>query len=620
MCGIAGFVSREGASVPQRERLQRMCDAIVRRGPDAEGQHVDGRVHLGHRRLSIIDLDAGQQPMVSDDGQVALIFNGEIYNHAELRQELEQRGVRFETRCDTEVILRLYLEDGEACVQRLRGMFAFAIWDRRSGQLLLVRDRVGIKPLYYARTADGFVFGSELKALLATGWVSRERDLQALDDFFAHGFIRASRSVYRQVSKLGAGELLRLSCADGSIARERYWQLPAPGTGPTDPAEAQAGLLARIDEAVRIRLMSDVPLGAFLSGGIDSSTVVWRMAEHSSAPVDTFSIGFDDERFDETPVARAVAKHFGTRHHEQRVTPDALQVLPRVIAAHDEPFGDPSSIPTWYVCQVARRDVTVCLSGDGGDELFAGYGRYATLAGEAARLAWPRAVRTLAARLPVGRAEGRTRNKLERIAAADAEEHYARFRAIFSASMREQLWSTEARARIDADATAALFEVMPRAWRDSDSVGRMQACDFGVYLPDDVLTKVDRMSMDHSLEARVPLLDHEVVEYAFALPTALKYQPGRSKAILRDLIEPHLPRAVLEHRKQGFSVPLSRWMRGPLAAQLRALPERPAYREGGLFEPSYVRRLVELHLSGEEELAWPLWQLLIYDAWEEAQE
>ncbi|MBN1609156.1 MAG: asparagine synthase (glutamine-hydrolyzing) [Polyangiaceae bacterium] len=614
MCGFAGVLHGRVTRRLCSDDVLRMCRLIAHRGPDEHGTWEDRDVVLGHRRLSIIDIASGQQPMKSPDGDVVLVYNGEVYNHGELRRELEHQGQSFRTRSDTEAILGTYRAHGLACTGHLRGMFAFALWDARKRRLLLVRDRLGIKPLYYAFGSEYLVFASELKALMASGVVHRDIDPQALDDFLAYGFIRSPRSIFRDVKKLLPGEQLAAEiAADGQLRlfRHEYWRPPTPAHTSIDYETAKTELENRIHEAVRLRLMSEVPLGAFLSGGIDSSTVVWSMARQMTQPVRTFSIGFHEPRFDERDVARAVALHFGTEHHEEIVTPDAVAILPELSNDYDEPFGDPSAIPTWYLCRMARKHVTVSLSGDGGDELFAGYARYATLAAEQQRM--PVLSRLLSGAAPLARCEGRLRNRLER-AAMPLERRYGRFRNNFSPAMRAALYSEELRRLVDLERTQDLFQRFA-APPEYDPLSRMQLADLQGYLPDDVLTKVDRASMAHSLEARVPLLDHQLVAFVQGLPVDFKVRGQRSKAILRDIIEPHMPPPVLRHPKRGFSVPLGRWLRNELAPRLRQAVRGPTFQKNGWFDGRYVRRLETLHMSGRVDLSFVLWQLLVLDVW-----
>jgi asparagine synthase (glutamine-hydrolysing) len=594
-----------------------MCAAIRRRGPDGHGLSIQPHAALGHQRLAIIDIAGGAQPMSSLNGDVVVVYNGEIYNHDALRRELEADGYRFNTRSDTEVLLNAYLKYGKDCSKRFRGMFAFAVWDARRRSLFMSRDRLGIKPLFYARVGQKLVFGSEIKALLASGWVDATLDPQALDDYFAYGFIRSPRSIYREVRSLLPGQSLMAQIEDGrlDLALESYWELPrGPSGEPTLGYEdASKELHRRIDEAVQLRMASEVPLGAFLSGGIDSSTVVWAMSRAQTRRVQTFSIGFNERSHDETPYARAIAERFGTDHHEEIVTPDGVAALPEVVRDFDEPFADPSAIPTWYLCKMARRQVTVCLSGDGGDELFAGYTRYATVSRE-----WQRrggiASRLVSAAGRLAPRESRLANRAERVLEGDFSAYYSRFRNTYSPAMRALLYSPDLAAQIDAAETQRAFQrALPHP--HADTLSRAQLADLQGYLSDDILVKLDRTSMAHGVEARVPLLDHELVAFAQSLPSDYKLRRGRSKAILVDLIAPHLPREVFDRPKRGFSVPLARWFRNELKERLSAALHGPTFQQNELFRGPYVRRLYELHSRGRVDLSFQLWQLLIFDEW-----
>ena len=623
MCGIAGFADSSigGRALgqtparlePEFALVHRMCEVIRHRGPDDEGIHVEPGLGLGMRRLSIIDLAGGRQPIHNETGTVWVVFNGEIYNYRELRAELEARGHRFSTASDTESIVHAYEEWGEAAFVRLRGMFGIALWDQPRRTLLLARDRAGIKPLHYVERQGRLFFGSEIKSLLAAGAVDPRLSLRALDHYLAFLYTPRDRSIFEAVRKLPPGHYLRWR--DGCADVQQYWQLGASETfagSERDAAEALRGVLA---DAVRSHLVSDVPLGAFLSGGVDSSAVVGLMAQASPRPVQTFSIGFDEPQFDELEHARAVAQHFGTDHHEFIVRPDGLSILDSLVSHFDEPFADSSAIPTWYVSEIARRHVTVVLSGDGGDELFGGYDRYLPhpriaqfdripLPGRRtlARLIWPH--------LPHG---ARGKNFLRHVGKND-HARYIDSVAMFQSDERVALYSPEVRATLAADAETALERHFDR-FTALPLHSRMMRLDFETYLPEDVLTKVDRMSMAHSIESRVPLLDNDVIDFAATLPARFKIADGRRKHVLKEALRPLLPSGILDRRKQGFGVPLGVWFRGGLTDLFSDVLNSPRARQRGYFEPSFTMRLMREHLAGQRDHTLRLWQLLVFELW-----
>ncbi|HEY2150032.1 MAG TPA: asparagine synthase (glutamine-hydrolyzing) [Vicinamibacterales bacterium] len=619
MCGIAGFVDSAAGTeaLPLdtcREQVRRMCDVIRHRGPDDEGVWAQQGVALGMRRLSIIDLTTGHQPIHNEDKTVWTVFNGEIYNFKELRRQLEAAGHRFYTATDTEVIVHAYEEWGTEAIGRLRGMFGLAIWDSNTRSLLVARDRIGIKPMYYATDRGRLYFGSELKSLLEVPGLSRDLDLEALDHYLSFLYTPRDQSIFTSISKLPPGHLL--TWRGGRIVVEQYWQLPAAETYEGSEADAVHELRDVLTGAVRSHLMSDVPLGAFLSGGIDSSLVVGLMAEASSTPVNTFSIGFDEPAFDELGPARRVAKHFGTCHHELVVKPDAIAILDTLIAHFDEPFADSSAIPTWYVSQLARQHVTVVLSGDGGDELFGGYDRYLPnprVATVDRYSSGPlRRVAALAAkRLPDG---VRGKNFLRHIG-RDQRGRYLDAIRFFGADERPGLLSADVQRRLrSADAEGRLGRHFDR-FGELPWASQMMRFDAETYLPEDVLTKVDRMSMAHSIESRVPLLDNEVIAFACALPASMKIRQSRRKHILKEVAASLLPADILDRPKQGFGVPLDSWFRGNLRGLFSdtLLSRRTLQR--GYFEPSFVRRLVAEHLAGTRDHSLRLWQLVVFERW-----
>jgi len=624
MCGIAGFVDFGGHAKDQAHaRVRRMADSIIHRGPDEEGIYVDDFAALGHRRLSIIDLSSGQQPMGVLDGKVNIVFNGEIYNFVELRTALEARGHRFRTQSDTEVILVAYLEWGEHCVERLNGMFAFAIWDARFRRLVLARDRVGKKPLYYYRKGSLIAFASELKALRAAGLCQEAVDPEALDCYFSLGYIPAPRTIYKGVRKLRAAHCLTISSTTGS--ERQYWQLSFAEPVARSLEEATEEFEPLLDDAVKCRLMSEVPLGAFLSGGIDSSLVVSSMARLLERPVITNSIGFEEEQFNELPVAGAVAAHLRTNHHEYVVKPKAVEVIERIARHFDEPLADSSAVPTWYVCEMARRTVTVALSGDGGDESFGGYTfRYLPHMMESrVRAAIPVSVRqavfgtlgTLwpgSARLPKPL---RLKTIFENLSKGDAEAFYCDL-AFLRNDARAALYSPDFVAELRGFTPMETVQPYYSQSDAKDALGRSQYTDIHFYMTDDVLVKVDRMSMAHSLEVRCPLLDHRIIEFAAKLPTNLKVQARGGKRLLRAMAARRLPAEILNRPKRGFSIPAARWLRD----ELRPLAESLIFDRNRFFSNILNERKISHmwreHLSEARDHSVFLWGLMMLGLWE----
>jgi asparagine synthase (glutamine-hydrolysing) len=619
MCGIAGFVDGPSVRTPlaidsSRRLLHQMCDVIRHRGPDDEGVWVTDGVALGMRRLSIIDIATGHQPIFNEDRTIWTVFNGEIYNYRELREQLIASGHRFSTATDTEVIVHAYEEWGEDAVARFRGMFGLAIWDDRRQTLLVARDRMGIKPLYYAEVAGRLFFGSEIKSLLCAPDVPREIDLVALDHFLSFLYTPRDGSIFQGVRKLPPGHLLIWRA--GQAAVRRYWQPPAQETFTGTEAEAVDQLRVVLSDAVRAHLVSDVPLGAFLSGGIDSSVVVSLMSQASAARVETFSIGFDEPAFDELPHARRVAEHLGTNHHEFVVTPDGVSILDALVRHFDEPFADSSAIPTWYVSEMAARHVTVVLSGDGGDELFGGYERYLPHPRVAQFDRYsPRSLRRIAAVAAAGLPDGVRGKNFLRHVSRDAAGRYVDSVRFFSADDKAALLSADVRRRLHgADAEATLAQhFAPYAHLPWPS--QMMHFDADTYLPEDVLVKVDRMSMAHSIESRVPLLDNDVVAFASTLPAHFKLKNGRGKHILKELAATLLPKDLVNRRKQGFGIPLGVWFRGNMRELFAdtLLSRRSLSR--GYFEAPFIQRLVDEHVSGRRDHTLRLWQLVIFERW-----
>jgi asparagine synthase (glutamine-hydrolysing) len=617
MCGIAGKFNFDSARPVDRDRLVAMTTVIAHRGPDSDGFYVGDSIGLGHRRLSIIDLSTGDQPMSNENGTVWVVFNGEIYNFADVRHELMQAGHQFRTHSDTEVIVHAYEEWGEAAVDRFRGMFAFAVWDEPRRRLLLVRDRLGVKPLYYSANPDGVTFGSEIKSLLEDPDVPRAWSAEALDAYLALCYVPAPRTIYRNVWKLPAGHLL--VAQNGRVRVRRYWDLTFTGDG---DAAREAEYLARleelVDQSVRLRLMSDVPLGAFLSGGIDSSIVVASMVRQCATRVVTASVGFDDNAFNELDYARTVAEHLGTDSHEEIVKPEIVDLLPKLAWHLDEPFADSSAVPTYYVSKAAREHVTVALSGDGGDELWAGYARHRVEHAEVEARRWlgrvgRRMAGRLGSKLPLTVKGARSLRHLA-MTPADA---YAQKHAygLFDNWIRRSLYSPDFAHEVrDADPLVDL-RLAYQSCGSADPLDRALYVDVKTYLVDDIMTKVDKMSMAVSLESREPLLDHKLLEFAATIPSSLKLRSGRTKYLLRRLLERRIPKAIVDRPKHGFSAPIGRWLRGPLAPMVDALLHDGRLRDRGIFDDRAVAQLWRDHREGTTDHCHRLWSLVMLELW-----
>ncbi len=621
MCGIAGIFHTDPSKVASANQLQCMTSVLIHRGPDEGSYYVDGPVGLGHRRLSIIDLEGGKQPLFNEDKTKAIVFNGEIYNFQSLHETLLQKGHRFTTRSDTETILHAYEEYGERCVHHLRGMFAFAIWDGQKRKLFLARDRVGIKPLYYHWDGRKFLFASEIKAILQDPTVRREIDPLALDDYLTYLYIPAPKTIFKNICKLRPGYILTVS--ERGLEEQEYWDLafePKDGLRESDYA---AGLLEKLRESVSIHLMSEVPLGAFLSGGVDSSAVVGVMAGLLDQPVNTASIGFREAGFDELPYARIVAKKFQTQAYERTVEANAAKILDDLVWHFDEPFADSSMVPTYYVSQVARERVTVCLSGDGGDENFAGYRRYRFDFLEN-RI---RAILPWALRWPLFGTLGRVYPKADWLPqvfraktlltnlSLSPEEGYFHSLSWFTPEMKGLLYKEPLKKALNGYDPFSVMKAYFDRTRGWDPLSRIQYVDIKTYLVDDILTKVDRASMAHSLEVRVPLLDHEVMEYAASIPACYKLQNGEGKYIFKKVLQGLLPSEVLNRRKMGFSVPLARWFQGDLKRMFeeRIFTKNAFIRD--LFDPDPIRRWWMQHQRGTRDYSSYLWALLVLECW-----
>jgi asparagine synthase (glutamine-hydrolysing) len=621
MCGISGVFNLTSGQPVSSALLERMTRVLNHRGPDDQGMFLAGSVGLGHRRLSIIDLSEGHQPLLTEDGRSAIVFNGEIYNYQALREELIDRGHRFRTRSDTEVILQAYSAYGEACVERLRGMFAFAVWDGANNRLFVARDRVGIKPLYYYSDGRKFLFASEIKALLQDPSVPRDLNCLALDDYLTFGYVPAPKTIFQGIHKLLPGHTLTVT--DQGVREREYWDLSFGSIdGPTD-AERAEELLNTVRESVRMHLMSEVPLGAFLSGGVDSSAVVAIMAGLLDQPVTTASIGFGESGFDELAYARVVARHYHTNSRERVVEAEAVKILDDLTWFFDEPFADSSMIPTYYVCQVAREKVTVCLSGDGGDENFAGYRRYRFDALEnRIRSAVPAAVR-----VSLFGALGRLYPKADWLPqvfraktlltnlSLPAETAYFHSMSRFSPGMKALLYRDDVKRRVgDYHAFSVLAPYFDRS-RGWDPLSRIQYVDIKTNLPDDILTKVDRASMAHSLEVRVPLLDHEVMEYAARIPPGSKLRGGEGKFIFKQALRGLIPSSILDRPKMGFSIPLAQWLRRDLRAMFEERVLANSAFVASLFDQKPIATWWSQHQRGTRDYSTHLWALLVLECW-----
>jgi asparagine synthase (glutamine-hydrolysing) len=623
MCGIVGIFDSQGKRNFDEALFSRMNDSQTHRGPDDAGLHFEPGLALGHRRLSILDLSpAGHQPMKSDDGEVIVVFNGEIYNFMELRAELEAQGISFRSHCDTEVIVKGWQVWGEDCVNRFRGMFAFAIWDRKAETLFLARDRLGIKPLYIAQLGDGrLAFASELKALYLLPDLPRTIDPQAVEDYFAYGYIPDPKTILKSVRKLPPGYVLRQRRGDPAATPRQYWDLAFRPDHSLDQAAIDEELVPRLSEAVRIRMIADVPLGAFLSGGVDSGAVVAMMAGLSSDPINTYAIGFDQPDYDERRYAQEVADRYHTKHTTRVVNPDDFGLVDKLADLYDEPYADSSAMPTYRVCQLAREHVTVALSGDGGDELFAGYRRHRWHAYEqGVRDMMPGLLRR-----PIFGFLGRVYPKMDwapkylrakstfESLGFDAAEGYFHSISVLPDRLRGRLFSTSFRSELQGySALNVLKGVMDNAPVE-DELSRVQYADVKTYLAGDILTKVDRASMAHSLEVRVPILDHKFMEWAARIPPSLHLEKRQGKMAFKRSLEGHLSQNTLYRDKMGFAVPLENWFRGPLRDNIRDAVQSSRLADTGIFDMSFLNRLVDEHQSGRSNHSAALWAILMFE-------
>lgn len=630
MCGITGVFDLRETRAIDRAVLARINDMQWHRGPDEAGLHLEPGLGFGHRRLSIIDIASGQQPLFNEDGSVAVVFNGEIYNFVDLIPELTALGHVFKTRSDTETIVHAWEQWGEDCVHHFRGMFAFALWDRKQQVLFMARDRMGVKPLFYALTDDGFlIFGSELKTITAWPGFRRQIDDKAVEDYFAYGYVPEPRTIYSTALKMSPGHCLLIKRGQAVGEPREYWDVPfKPHSNLLSLQDAEDEMIERLREAVRIRMVAEVPLGAFLSGGVDSSAVVAMMAGLTEQPVKTCSIAFSDPKYNEAEYARKVALRYHTDHHVNTVEADDFSLLDELARLYDEPYADSSAMPTYRVCQLARKDVTVALSGDGGDENFAGYRRYR----------WHSYEEKMRAMLPVGvrrplfgllgslypKADWapkvfRAKTTFQAMA-RDSVEGYFHGVSLMDNDLRDKAFSPELKRRLNG---YNAVEVLRRHQAHSpvqnggdvnDAVSQVQYLDMKTYLVGDILTKVDRASMAHALEVRVPFLDHKLVEWVSGLPLDYKLRGAEGKFMLKQALEPYLPHDIMYRKKMGFSIPLAEWFRGPLLGKLRTALSSQRMADTGLFNMDFLSRMVEEHAKGVRDYSASLWSLLMFEA------
>ena len=623
MCGLAGLFDCRMVRRFDDALIQAMTDAVAHRGPDGEGIYNEPGVALGHRRLAFIDLAGGIQPMQTADGALTVVFNGEIYNFPDLMAELKALGAQFQTRSDTEVLLHGWRHWGTGLFSRLRGMFAFALWDAREQSLVLARDRFGKKPMHYAALPDGrLVFGSEIKSLLKVPGLDRKLDLAAVEDFFTYGYIPDPKTIYAAIRKLPAAHAL-IARRGRPLELLRYWNLLDNFPVRSVPEQAGATMVEALRQSVKLRLISDVEVGALLSGGVDSSAVVSLMAGLQDTPISTFSIGFDERDYDESAYAQAVSQRYHTRHHTRVVDPGDFSLLPRLPGIYDEPFGDISALPTFAVCKLARQSVKAALTGDGGDEVLAGYRRYAFLLAQTRARRWlPDGLRgplfswladiyPHGARLPRMLRAKTTFRELS-LSPADA---YLRMVSALPVEMRRQFLSDDFRAGLAGYDSGEVVRQYFNVEAPLDVLQRAQYTDIMTYLPGDILTKVDRASMANSLELRAPFLDQELAGWAFALPDGLKLRRGAGgKAILKKAMEEFLPRDLLYRSKKGFTVPVAAWFRGPLRENVRALAHSANLRDSGFFEPRAIEEMAEAHIAAQRDYSKPLWLLWVFES------
>ncbi len=621
MCGITGIFDLSGGSEINKNLLSDMNQTQFHRGPDQGGLHIEAGVGLGHRRLSIIDISSGQQPLFNEDDSVVVVYNGEIYNFQTLAEELQAAGHVFKTRCDTEVIVHAWEQWGEACVEKFRGMFAFAIWDRNKQVLFLARDRLGIKPLYYSILNNGnLIFASELKALMIHPKLDRSLDPQAVEDYFAYGYIPEPKTIFKNTAKLLPGHTLTIKKAQAFPKQVEYWDIPFSVKHDYQQEQIEADLITQLKQAVDIRLVAEVPLGAFLSGGVDSSAIVALMSELNESAINTCSISFGDEKFNEATYAHQVAQQYQTNHHVENVDEDDFDLIDQLSAMYDEPFADSSAIPTYRLCELAKKDVTVALSGDGGDENFAGYTRYKLHMMEHRM----RSLAPLGMRKPIFGALGkyypkadwaprvfRAKTTFEGLA-RDEVEGYMYCVRLMHDTQRKQMFSHSFTKQLQGYNAVEVLRGYANKAPTDDMLSLIQYLDFKTYLPGDILTKVDRASMAHALEVRVPILDHKFVEWASSIPSSIKLQNNEGKYIFKKSLESHLSHDILYRKKMGFAVPLANWFKGPLRERMQSVILGKTLEETGIFNKSYLETLIKQHLSGKRDNSAPLWSILMF--------
>ncbi|MAU41788.1 MAG: asparagine synthetase B [Kordiimonas sp.] len=623
MCGIVGiFDTRQKGEVDIR-LLQRMNDVQSHRGPDEQGIFQNPGIGLGHRRLSIIDLSSGQQPLFNEDKSVVVVYNGEIYNFPELRQQLSGRGYRFSTHCDTEVIVNAWSEWGENCVDHFRGMFAFAIWDLKKEVLFLARDRLGIKPLFYTLQNDGkFYFASELKSIQQVQGLERGLDPQAVEEYFSYGYVPDPKTIYRNIYKLPPGHTLTLRHGQTKLVSRQYWDIAFKDMPVNSIDELGEELIERFNEAVKIRMVADVPLGAFLSGGVDSSSVVALMAQNNNEPINTYSIGFDRPDYDETDFAQEVAEQYRTNHKVRMVDPNDFGLIDKLAAMYDEPYADSSAMPTYRVCQLARENVTVALSGDGGDEIFAGYRRHR----------WHMNEERLRSRMPYGLRKGvfglmgavypkmdwaprylRAKSTFQALAMSSAEAYFHSV-SVVSQRQRSNMFSAGLKRDLQGYNAVSILQNLIDNAPVEDDLAKIQYADIKTYLPGDILTKVDRASMAHSLEVRVPILDHKFMEWSAGIPAALRLQGRQGKYIFKKALEKHLSDNILYRDKMGFAVPLESWFRHELRQRVQDTVKSEILADTGFFDMDNLQKIADDHQSGAWNYTTAIWALMMFEA------